>query len=135
MTLRALSDDEPITPIRVNSPFISIVMPCLNEEQTVTICVEKAHAWLQSSDYDGEVVVVDNGSTDGSPELARRAGARVVHETTRGYGAALRRGFAEAKGDWLVMGDCDDTYDFSDLDALMAPLAEGTDLSIGNRHD
>lgn len=114
-------------------PFISIVMPCLNEALTVETCVRKARGWLERSGSVGEVIVVDNGSTDGSPELARRAGARVVFEPRRGYGAALRRGFAEAKGEWLVMGDCDDTYDFSDLDDLLEPLAEGHDLSVGNR--
>jgi glycosyltransferase involved in cell wall biosynthesis len=113
--------------------FISIVMPCLNERETVTICVNKARGWLQQSTYSGEVVVVDNGSTDGSPELARAAGARVLFEPVKGYGSALRRGFKEAKGDWLVMGDCDDTYEFGDLDSLMAPLAQGADMSIGNR--
>ncbi len=115
------------------SVSISIVMPCLNEEQTVETCVRKALSWLERSAYTGEVVVVDNGSTDRSAELAAAAGARVVHEPRPGYGAALRRGFAEAKGDWLVMGDCDDTYDFSDLDRLMEPLANGADMSVGNR--
>lgn len=119
-------------PARVR-PFISIVMPCLNEALTVETCVRKARGWLERSGAAGEVIVVDNGSTDGSPELARRAGARVVFERRRGYGAALRRGFAEAKGEWLVMGDCDDTYDFSDLDDLLEPLAEGHDFSVGNR--
>jgi glycosyltransferase involved in cell wall biosynthesis len=113
--------------------FISIVMPCLNERPTVEICVRKALSWLERSGQQGEVLVVDNGSTDGSPELALNAGARVVHESTRGYGAALRRGFSEARGDWLVMGDCDDTYEFGDLDSLMEPLYEGADMSIGNR--
>src|SRR6476469_7567472 len=116
-------------------PFISIVMPCLNEKETVEICVKKAVGWLDRTGNAGEVIVVDNGSDDGSPELASHAGAIVVHEAVRGYGAALRRGFREARGEWLVMGDCDDTYDFSDLDALMAPLATGTDMVVGNRHD
>ncbi len=112
---------------------ISIVMPCLNEEQTVESCVRKALAWLERSPYSGEVVVVDNGSTDRSAELAAAAGASVVQEPRPGYGAALRRGFAEGTGDWLVMGDCDDTYDFGDLDPLMKPLAEGYDMAVGNR--
>lgn len=114
-------------------PFVSIVMPCLNERETVGTCVRKAINWLDTSGTQGEVVVVDNGSTDGSPELAERAGARVVSEARRGYGAALRRGFAEARGNWVVMGDCDDTYDFSDVSPLLAPLSEGFDMVIGNR--
>jgi glycosyltransferase involved in cell wall biosynthesis len=117
------------------SHFISIVMPCLNEKETVETCVRKALSWLESSGNAGEVIIVDNGSTDGSPELAEAAGARVIFEAVRGYGAALRRGFREARGDWLVMGDCDDTYDFSNLSPLMAPLAEGYDMVVGNRHD
>ena len=124
---------EPTATSKSTRPFISIVMPCLNEQASVATCVTKATGWLARSDYDGEVLVVDNGSTDGSPELASNAGARVVFESTRGYGSALRRGFAEAHGDWLVMGDCDDTYEFGDLDALVAPLATGADMSIGNR--
>jgi glycosyltransferase involved in cell wall biosynthesis len=129
MTVEA---SEPSTPPELR-PFISIVMPCLNESASVVTCVSKATGWLARSGYQGEVVVVDNGSTDGSPELASQAGARVVFEPVRGYGSALRRGFREAKGDWLVMGDCDDTYEFGDLDALVAPLDSGADMSIGNR--
>ena len=129
MTVEA---SEPSTPTQTR-PFISIVMPCLNESASVVTCVSKATGWLARSGYQGEVVVVDNGSTDGSPELASQAGARVVFEPVRGYGSALRRGFREAKGDWLVMGDCDDTYEFGDLDALVAPLDSGADMSIGNR--
>jgi glycosyltransferase involved in cell wall biosynthesis len=119
---------------RHRRPFVSVVMPCLNEEQTVETCVRKARGWMDRTGTLGEVVVVDNGSTDRSVELAEAAGARVVHEDVRGYGAALRRGFAEARGEWLVMGDCDDTYEFSDLDDLVDPLADGYDLSVGNRH-
>jgi len=114
-------------------PSISVVMPCLDEEATVAQCVSKAQRWLADSGYDGEVLVVDNGSRDRSAELAAAAGARVVDEDRRGYGFALRRGFAEARGDWLVMGDCDDTYDFGDLDRLVRPLADGYDMSVGNR--
>jgi glycosyltransferase involved in cell wall biosynthesis len=108
-------------------------MPCLDEASTVAICVDKALAWLKSRGMAGEVIVVDNGCTDGSPFLAARAGARVVAEAERGYGAALRRGFETATGDVLIMGDCDDTYDFSNLDALVAPLADGCDLVVGDR--
>lgn len=125
---------QPVAALSEARPFVSIVMPCLNEEQTVEICVRKALGWLERSGTGGEVVVVDNGSTDRSVALAEAAGARVVHEPVRGYGAALRRGFAEARGGWLVMGDCDGTYEFSDLDGLIRPLEEGHDLSVGNRH-
>jgi glycosyltransferase involved in cell wall biosynthesis len=112
---------------------ISIVMPCLDEAETVGICVAKARSWLAGSGLRGEVVVVDNGSTDGSQEIATREGARVVDETARGYGRAYVRGFAEARGDIIVMGDSDDTYDFSDLSGLIAPLDQGADMVLGNR--
>jgi Glycosyl transferase family 2 len=114
-------------------PSVSIVMPCLNEEETVGVCVEKAVGWLNRRGIPGEVLVVDNGSTDGSIEIAERAGARVVHERRRGYGQAYLRGFAEARGEFIVMGDSDDTYDFSDLDALIEPLDHGADMVLGNR--
>ena len=127
-----LAETTPTTPAR-EKPFVSIVMPCLNEKETVETCVRKGLSWLERSGHPGEVLVVDNGSSDGSPQLAEAAGARVVFESVRGYGAALRRGFAEAQGDWLVMGDCDDTYEFGELDPLMAPLYAGADMSIGNR--
>src|SRR5262245_56079463 len=116
-------------------PFISIVMPALNATETVEVCVKHAVGSLEGTGHAGEVIVVDDGSDHGPPAPAAHAGAIVVHEAVRGYGAALRRGFREARGEWLVMGDCDDTYDFSDLDALMAPLAPGIDMVLGNRHD
>jgi glycosyltransferase involved in cell wall biosynthesis len=114
-------------------PSVSIVMPCLDEEATVGICVEKAVQWLERSGTPGEVVVIDNGSTDRSAEIATAAGARVVHERRRGYGQAYLRGFQEARGDYIVMGDSDDTYDFSDLSGLVAPLDRGADMVVGNR--
>ncbi|HEX7171126.1 MAG TPA: glycosyltransferase, partial [Candidatus Limnocylindria bacterium] len=89
--------------------------------------------WLQRRGIPGEVLVIDNGSTDRSVEIAEAAGARVVHERRRGYGQAYLRGFAEARGEYIVMGDSDDTYDFSDLDALVAPLDRGADMVLGNR--
>ena len=112
---------------------VSIVMPCLNEEETVGTCVEKAMSWLARSGTPGEVLVVDNGSSDRSAEIASAAGARVIHERRRGYGQAYLRGFSEAHGDYIVMGDADDTYDFSNLDPLLAPLANGADMVLGNR--
>ncbi len=112
---------------------VSIVMPCLNEAATVATCVRKARAWLSASGIRGEVLVVDNGSTDRSAELAEAAGAQVIHELRRGYGHAYLRGFAEARGDIIVMGDADDTYDFSRLDDLVRPLDQGYDMVIGNR--
>jgi glycosyltransferase involved in cell wall biosynthesis len=117
----------------VSGPTVSIVMPCLNEEETVGVCVAKARTWLSTSGFEGEVIVVDNGSTDRSIEVASRAGARVVHEPTPGYGQAYQRGFAEARGEFIVMGDSDDTYDFSNLTPLLEPLNRGSDLVLGNR--
>jgi len=114
-------------------PYVSIVMPCLNEEQTVAVCVRKAVSWLERAGLQGEVIVVDNGSSDRSVELATEAGARVVHERRRGYGQTYLRGFTEARGEFIVMGDSDDTYDFSDLSALIEPLKHGADMVVGNR--
>ena len=115
------------------APRISIVMPCLNEAETVGVCVAKAQRWLTASGYAGEVLVVDNGSSDASAELASAAGAEVIQERRRGYGNAYLRGFAEARGDIIVMGDADDTYDFSRLDELIGPLEHGYDMVLGNR--
>jgi glycosyltransferase involved in cell wall biosynthesis len=108
-------------------------MPCLNEERTVGRCVEKALRTLQELGIRGEVVVADNGSTDGSIELAERAGARVVRQTLKGYGNALRKGFAEARGRYVIMGDCDDSYDFTDLGRFVERLRGGADVVMGNR--
>ncbi|HEY2738088.1 MAG TPA: glycosyltransferase family 2 protein [Thermoanaerobaculia bacterium] len=113
---------------------VSVVMPCLNEAESVGTCVEKAWKALRAMGVSGEVVVVDNGSTDGSPEVAAKAGARVVHERRRGYGSAYLRGFAEARGRYLVMGDSDDSYDFLAIPEFIAPLKnDGFDMVIGSR--
>ena len=113
---------------------ISVVMPCLNEEDSIAICVQKAKEWLERSGYRGEVLVVDNGSTDRSRELALAAGARVIEEPRRGYGRAYLTGIPQAQGKYIIMGDCDDTYDFTNLEPLIAPLRDGYDLVVGNRY-
>lgn len=116
------------------APEVSVIMPCLNEEATVGRCVRKAREWFREEGLFGEVIVVDNGSTDQSRALATAAGARVIVEEKRGYGAALIRGIEEARAEHMVMGDCDDTYDFSDMSHLVAPLSEGADMVVGNRY-
>lgn len=112
---------------------LSVVMPCLNEEITVAVCVEKALRTMQQLGIAGEVVVVDNGSTDASVAVAERAGARVLHQPLKGYGNALRKGFAEARGKFILMGDCDDSYDFTDLGRFVERLRGGADVVMGNR--
>jgi glycosyltransferase involved in cell wall biosynthesis len=112
---------------------VSVVMPCLNEEKTVGICVRKAFEALKRCGIKGEVIVVDNGSTDNSAQIAESSGARVVHQPKRGYGNAYLKGFAEARGKYIVMGDSDNTYDFSELEKFVEPLRRGYDFVIGSR--
>jgi glycosyltransferase involved in cell wall biosynthesis len=112
---------------------LSVVMPCLDEAATVGICVKKAIDALEQHGIRGEVIVADNGSTDGSQQIARDFGARVVPVERRGYGSALQAGIAAARGEFVLMGDADDTYDFSQLDEFVAKLREGYDLVMGNR--
>jgi glycosyltransferase involved in cell wall biosynthesis len=113
---------------------VSVVLPCLDEASSVGRCVLEAIATLDATGMSGEVVVVDNGSTDGSPEIAERAGARVVHETERGYGSALLAGFRAARGDVVVMADADYTYDLTSIPDLVAPiLRDDADLVVGSR--
>lgn len=113
--------------------MISVVMPCLNEEASVAQCVAGALRGIARTGLSGEVVVCDNGSSDRSVEVARAAGAVVVEENRRGYGNAYRRGFAAARGAFLVMGDSDCSYDFSRLDELVTPLLAGYDYVLGSR--
>lgn len=116
------------------APVISVVMPCLNEEAAVGSCIEQALGALDAMGVRGEVVVVDNGSSDRSAELARAAGARVVAEARRGYGSAYLRGFEEARGRYLVMGDADASYDFGQLARFVEPLVAGEcELVMGDR--
>jgi glycosyltransferase involved in cell wall biosynthesis len=112
---------------------LTILMPCLNEAETVVTCVRKARGFLERTGIDGEVLVADNGSSDGSPELAREAGARVVHIARQGYGSALIGGIEAACGRFVIMADADDSYDFSQLDAFVEGLRAGNTMVIGHR--
>jgi glycosyltransferase involved in cell wall biosynthesis len=112
---------------------VSVVMPCLNEEDTIGLCVERALSALRAQAIAGEVIVADNGSTDGSIAIAQRLGARVVNEAERGYGAAYMRGISAARGRYILIGDSDNTYDFNDLPRLLEPLHHGFDLVLGSR--
>jgi glycosyltransferase involved in cell wall biosynthesis len=113
--------------------IVSVVIPCLNEAETIAECVTRARAVLDANASSGEVIVVDNGSTDGSGELARAAGAHVVSEPRRGYGSAYQAGLAVARGDYIVMVDADLTYDFGDIPKFVQALEDGADVVIGNR--
>jgi hypothetical protein len=112
---------------------LTILMPCLNEAETVAACVYKARSFLTRTGIEGEVLVADNGSTDGSPQLARDAGARVVEISKKGYGNALIGGIDAATGRYVIMADADDSYDFSQLDAFVDGLRAGNTMVIGHR--
>jgi glycosyltransferase involved in cell wall biosynthesis len=116
-------------------PLVSVVIPCLNEAETITECVSRARKALADNDLPGEVIVSDNGSNDGSPELATEAGARVIHEPRRGYGSAYLAGFAAARGEYIVMADADLTYDFADIPRFVEQLEAGAQLVMGDRMD
>jgi glycosyltransferase involved in cell wall biosynthesis len=112
---------------------LTILMPCLNESETLGTCIRKANDWIKRSGVQAEVVIADNGSSDGSQDIARSLGARVVDVAERGYGSALYHGCEAAHGEWIIMGDSDDSYDFSRLDPFVEKLKEGYDLVMGNR--
>ncbi|TAF53707.1 MAG: glycosyltransferase family 2 protein [Oscillatoriales cyanobacterium] len=120
-------------PLEGDTIEISIVMPCLNELQTLTACIGKARTAIEALGLSGEVVIADNGSTDGSQDLARSLGARVVDVPIRGYGAALIWGIRSARGRYVVMGDADDSYDFREAVGLVDRLMQGFDLVVGTR--
>src|SRR5258708_3083227 len=108
-------------------------MPCLNERETLATCITKARAYLERSGVTGEVLVADNGSSHGSPALPHQPPAGVVQEAHKGYGSALRAGIAAARGRFVIMGDADDSYDFTALDHFVEALRGGADLVMGNR--
>lgn len=112
---------------------VSVVIPCLNEAASIERCVQNALASFEAQDWVGEVIVADNGSEDGSAELATAAGALVVHEPRRGYGSAYLAGFAAARGDYIVMADADLTYDFADIPRFVEHMDKGAELVMGNR--
>jgi glycosyltransferase involved in cell wall biosynthesis len=114
-------------------PEISVVIPCLNEAETLATCIEKVKVAFGNNPVRYEVIVADNGSTDQSPEIARRAGARLVHVLAKGYGNALMGGISQAKAQFIIMGDADDSYDFTALMPFLEKLREGYDLVMGNR--
>lgn len=112
---------------------LTILMPCLNECETLETCIRKARQSLEDLGIEGEVLISDNGSTDGSQEIAERCGARVVSAPIKGYGGALQAGIASARGKYIIMGDADDSYDFSSLENYVEKLRDGHDLVMGNR--
>ena len=124
---------DPLTVKETKTVELTVVMPCLNEAETVATCVRKAMGFLAASGISGEVLVADNGSTDGSQRLAEEAGARVVPISDKGYGNALMGGILAARGKYVIMGDADDSYDFTNLMPFVAELRKGADLVMGNR--
>lgn len=117
----------------MNAPLVTAVMPCLNEGETLDLCISKAIGCFQTLGIEGQIVVADNGSTDRSVEIARQLGAKVVHQPVKGYGAALMAGIEAADGEIIVIGDSDDSYDWSNIGPFILRIQEGYDLVMGNR--
>lgn len=114
-------------------PELSIVMPCLNEAETLETCIKKSQSFFDTQNVNGEIIIADNGSTDSSVEIAKANNAIVVHAKQKGYGSALKAGIESANGTYIIMGDADDSYDFSNLSPYLNKLREGYDLVMGNR--
>ena len=115
------------------NPELTVLMPCLNEAETLAVCVDKARSFFEENNISGEVLVADNGSVDGSQNIAIEHGARVVIVEARGYGAALAGGLNDARGRFVIIGDSDDSYDFTGLTPFVERLRNGDDLVVGNR--
>src|SRR3974377_343783 len=115
------------------APELSVVLPCLNEARTLPICIRQIQQTIDAAGVSAEIVVADNGSTDGSVEAAASLGARVVQVAAKGYGNALMGGIAAARGRYIIMGDADCSYDFGDIPKFLEPLRAGADLVMGNR--
>lgn len=128
-----LNHQHEINPISSEGPLISAIIPCLNEEKTLGICIQKAQLSFEKRGISGEVVVGDNGSTDRSVEIAESLGARVVHQPIKGYGAAISAAACAASGRFIIMADADDSYDWGSIDAFVDSLEDGADLVMGNR--
>ena len=132
----AIAEQQPVADRasgEVPPKLLSVIIPCLNEAENIEQCVETAWRAMKSAGIDGEVIVADNGSEDGSAELAESAGASVVHELRRGYGSAYIAGFAAAHGTYIVMADADLTYDFNEIPSFLHELQDGADMVIGDR--
>src|SRR5215467_728935 len=132
-TILASERSQPESTDRRMPVEVSVVIPCLNEANSLAFCVDKALNAFRASGLSGEVIVADNGSTDGSIQIAEEHGARVVHVAERGYGSALQAGIAAARGPFIVMGDADDSYDFTEVPRFVEKLREGNDIVMGNR--
>lgn len=125
--------EQAVAAVEGNGPELSVVLPCLNEAGTLAACIEKIQRALLKDNIDGEIIIADNGSDDGSPQMAAAMGARVVHVPEKGYGSALMGGIAAARGQYIIMGDCDDTYDFAHIPRFLSKLRQGDELVMGNR--
>lgn len=112
---------------------LTILMPCLNEERTIEACIAKARRFMDENNISGEILIADNGSNDRSVSIARKNGARVITEPRKGYGSALMAGLANSSGKYIILGDCDMTYDFYHIEGLYRALKSGSDMVIGDR--
>jgi glycosyltransferase involved in cell wall biosynthesis len=133
--MSTLEETTASTPAKTDAARVSVVIPCLNEAENIVECVTRAKTVMAEHGLRGEVIVADNASDDGSPELAKEAGALVVHEPRRGYGSAYLAGFAAARGEYVVMADADLTYDWNEIPHFVEKLDEGADLVMGDRMD